>query len=323
LEYRSLEEIRVIDFHVHLPHRYRDPVMAARFLVGKMDSAGIEKAVVIAIEASPSVLRSHVSPERIRRAAGKVLDYIAHSRNPLVRKLVYNPEEAIREHERILVEHSRSNMEVIAAAREYPERLLPVASYNPEKGVDGLLEEIEPYRDIILGVKIYPTLHCISPDDPALDKLYEAAGKNGWLVIVHTGCDPGLWELPYFCRHARPGKVASAAKKHPDTVFVMAHMGSYSLLMPGIYFSEAVEALQAVENLYADTSAVDPLFIERAVEEVGHEKLLYGSDFPYMLGFDLADHARAIMELDISLEAKRAILRGNALRLLAFLGRGL
>ncbi len=308
--------IRVIDAHLHLPHRYRDPVEAARYLVGKMDSAGIEKAVVIAIEAGVESFKRRVRARSIKSAVGEVLDYIAHSRSPMMRRLVYEPEKSIEEHIKILLAHRRPTEEVLAAARAYPDRLVPVASCNPDLGVEKSIERLEEYAGEILGVKLYPTLHCRKPSDPGLEKLYRTAEKHDWVIIVHTGCDPGMWELPRFCRHARPRFVAEAARRHPDLTFIIAHLGSYSLLMPGIYYREAIEALTSLENVYADTSAVDPLFIERAVEEAGYEKLLYGSDFPYMVGLSIEDPIRDILALDIPERAKRAILRYNAERLL-------
>ena len=310
----------VIDFHVHLPFRYSDPAEAASYLVAKMDEAGVRLAVVIAVEAGVESFRRRMRPSLIRRAAEEVIDYVAYSPSPAVRAAVFEPEKSLEEHERLLIEHRRRTEEVVEAARLYPDRLLPVASYNPDLPRERMLERLRRFEDELLGVKLYPTLHCRSPADRGLSWLYSWAERRRKVVIVHTGCDPGIWELPRFCRYARPRLVAEAARRHPGAVFVVAHMGAYSALMPGIFFREALEAA-SLENVYLDTSAVDPLFIERAVEEVGHEKILFGSDFPYVTGLGIRDAIREILELPISWRAKEAILRGNAERLLRLLGR--
>ena len=163
-------------------------------------------------------------------------------------------------------------------------------------------------------------LEGISPSSSKLYKLYRFVESISGIVIVHTGCDPGLWELPRMCRHARPKFVAEAARKFPNVPFIIAHMGSYSAIMPGIYFREALQAY-SVDNVWMDTSAVDPLFVERAVEEVGYDKILFGSDFPYLVGFTIEDSVKDILKLGIGSDAKRAILYDNALRLLRMLGR--
>ncbi len=311
---------RIIDFHAHLPWRYRDPGEAAARLVAAMDRAGVRLAVVIAVEAGVETFRRHATPGEVRRALGEVMDYVSQARVPGLDKLVYDVGAALREHERLIAEHYRSTEEVVEAALRYPDRLLPVGSYCPDRGVEATLEKLERYKHVLLGVKIYPTLHYVRPDDRRLDPLYEWAASNNGVVIVHTGCDPGVWELPRMCRYARPRLVAEAARRHRDAVFVIAHMGAYSALLPGIFFREALEAA-ALDNVYLDTSAVDPFFVELAVERIGYGKILFGSDYPYMVGLDIDDAVRGILSLDIPEEAKEAILWGNAERLLSRLGR--
>ncbi|MCE4624390.1 MAG: amidohydrolase family protein [Desulfurococcales archaeon] len=311
--------MRVIDFHTHLPFRYKDPVEAASYLVSVMDRSGVERAVVIAIEGGVRSFRRRMNPRYIREAAEEILDYVAYNPSAALRKILFEPEESIKEHETLLVEHRRRTEEVVMAAERFPDRLLPVGSFNPDLGVEETLKRLRRYQDVLIGVKIYPTLHCIHPASRNLQPLYNWAAKNRKIVIIHTGCDPGMWELPKLCRYARPKYVAEAARKNPDVVYVIAHMGAYSMLMPGIFFREALNAAQ-LENIYLDTSATEPIFIERAVEEIGYEKILYGSDYPYVVGVDMRDTIEEILSLDIPGEAKRAILRENAERLLKNLG---
>lgn len=287
----------------------------------EMDKAGVEKAVVIAVEVGVRTFQKRAGPGEVKKAIGEVLDFVSLSRIPLLNRLVYDMDKGIREHEEMIVEHRRTTREVVEASRTSNGRLIPIASYCPDKGVEGTIRDnIIPFKDEILGVKIYPTMHFIKPNDPKLDKLYNLVAELNGLVVVHTGCDPGMWELPRMCRMARPKYVAEAARKHKDLVFIIAHMGAYSALMPGIFFHEALEAM-SLDNVYSDTSAVDPFFVERAVEEVGSGKILFGSDYPYMIGFTIRDTVREILELSISERDKRAILRDNAERLLKKLGR--
>ncbi len=310
----------VIDFHVHLPYRYKDPVEAATYLVRKMDEANVEQAVVIAIEGGVNTFRKRISPEYVRRALQEILDYVAHVPLRSLKTLIFEPQKGIEEHVQLLIEHRRRTEEVIAAADQFPDRLHPVGSYNPDYDMGTLLARLSKYKDVLLGVKIYPTLHCISPSSSRLSKLYKFVEEINGIVIVHTGCDPGMWEIPKLCRHARPKFVAEAARKHPDITFIIAHMGAYSAIMPGIFFREALQAYE-VDNVWMDTSAVDPLFIERAVDEVGYDKIVFGSDFPYLVGFTIEDSIQDVLKLSISETAKQAILYDNAVRLLRKLGR--
>ncbi len=309
----------IIDFHTHLPWRVKDPRRAAERLLAEMDEAGVERAVVIAIEPSLSLFQERVTPERIREAAAEAVDYLIYLRIRSLREAVMNPEASLAEHERLLIEHTRPSEEVLEAAEASNGRLYPVASYNPDLGPQGTVERLrgKPY----LGVKLYPTLHDCTPSEKKLRPLLDYLEENNMVLIVHTGCDPGLWELPGLCRGARPSSLESIAKKHRDLVIVVAHLGSYSALRPGIYFDEALRLLEKHDNVYADTSAVDPFMVELAVERVGYDRLLFGSDYPYVTGLSMSDAVEAIAFSNLEGRAKEAILRRNAERLLRMLGR--
>ncbi len=311
----------IIDFHTHLPYRYKEPSEAVAKLLKEMDRAGVSKAVVIAVEAGVETFKKNVKPREIKKAIGEVMDFVSLSRIPMLNRLVFDIEAGIEDHVSLIEEHRRTTREVVEAARYSNGRIMPVASYCPDKGIDGTIEEnLKPFKNDIIGVKIYPTLHFIQPNDSKLDKIYKYVADMQGIVVVHTGCDPGMWELPRLCRLARPRYVVEAARKHKDVIFIIAHMGAYSALMPGIFFHEALEALQ-LDNVYADTSAVDPFFVSRAIEEVGSDRILFGSDYPYMIGFSIKDSVNEILGLEVSERDKRAILHDNPYRLLRMIGR--
>jgi predicted TIM-barrel fold metal-dependent hydrolase len=80
-----------------------------------------------------------------------------------------------------------------------------------------------------------------------------------------------------------------------------------------IHFVDDVEALRRYPHLHIDTSRfANFMAIEQLVREVGHERLLLGSENPTRC---LASPRNAVLAAEISDDAKRAILRDNALRL--------
>jgi predicted TIM-barrel fold metal-dependent hydrolase len=308
-----------VDFHCHLPWRIRDPREAAGRLLAEMDEAGVGWAVVIAVEPSLALFRERITPTRLREAAAEAIDYIIYTRLRSIREAVLSPEESISRHERLLAEHTRTSEEVLEAAESAGGRLYPVASYNPDVGAEGTVERIrdKPY----LGVKLYPTLHDCTPSERRLRPLLRYLEENSMILIVHTGCDPGVWELPSLCRGARPSALEPIARRYSGLPIVVAHLGSYSALKPGIYFDEALRLLERYDNVYADTSAVDPFMVELAVDRVGYDRILFGSDYPYVTGLTMRDAVESILLSRLEGRAKRAILRGNAERLLRSLGR--
>ncbi|MDM7275537.1 MAG: amidohydrolase family protein [Thermoprotei archaeon] len=309
----------IVDFHVHLPLKPREAFEASQKLLEALSYAGVKAGVVINVEFGVKTFLENVSPDKIWRAASESLDYLMMSKIMYLHNIVFNPEKAIEEHVRILSEYSKDSESfakaIIAAESGDKPLLIPVASYNPDAGVSENVEKLKSVGDKILGVKIFPTLHFTRPDEEKLKPLYEAIADIGGVVVVHTGCDPGIWEFLAFCSKARPSYVARAARNVKDAKFIVAHLGSYSALNPGIYFNEALEALSQ-DNVYADTSATDPYFVERAVEEIGHDKLLFGSDYPMVTGLEIDDAIEGILRLDITWKAKKAIMMENALKIL-------
>ncbi|MCX8196579.1 MAG: amidohydrolase family protein [Acidilobaceae archaeon] len=302
----------MIDFHVHLPWRL-ELREAAEALRAEMRRAGVRLAVAINVEAGLRTFKENVSQERVLQALGEALEYSFSSRAGYIVNMLLEPERAIWEHLRVLAEVSRDSVEFVRFLSGHRD-IVPVASYNPDLSPGENLRRLKALGDLTFGLKVFPTLHFTDPDKPSLLALYEEVGSVGGVVIVHTGCDPGIWELPSFCS-GRPSSVARAARKVRGTTFVVAHLGSYSALSPGIYFREALEAL-AQDNVYADTSAAEPEFVEKAVREVGYEKILFGSDYPAVEGLTIEAAVREVASLDLSERAKRAIFEENALRLL-------
>ena len=85
----------------------------------------------------------------------------------------------------------------------------------------------------------------------------------------------------------------------------------------GIMATHQVRAIQQSRhgNVLADTSSarsITPGLIEWAVREVGIDRVLFGTDTPL---YHTAIQRGRIDHADLSLDAKRKILRDNALRL--------
>ena len=309
--------MRVVDFHLHLPWWLDDAREASRHLLGEMDRSGVDMGILISIEASASRFKRIVTRESLARALSRSLDLLAQGPALVSSLWSLDVSAIIDRHLEALERLSGDLGAVLEASRLSEGRLLPVAAYNPDVDPRSFAEYLESLGPVV-GVKVYPTLYFDRPDSRRMRMLYreleERRGES--LVIVHTGCDPGIWELPEYCRFARPSLVGRVSRSYRSTSFVLAHMGAYSALNPGIYFREALEACDR-DNIYLDTSAVDPLLVERALEECGDDKILYGSDYPYVSGHSIGDSLSALRALNLEAKALDKILGANALRLLS------
>ena len=172
---------------------------------------------------------------------------------------------------------------------------------NP--AAEGELEYLEDRRELIHGVKLHPSVDRIRVTDAAVIPFLEFAAGQGLPVMVHCG----RWQEMSSYRLA-----LAAAAKHPDCTFILSHMGGDTpeLEMGTI---EGIDR-EGLENVYLGTEGVREYWaVQRAVEVLGAERVIFGSDFP--LGHPLM-YLGVIDALKISDSDRALILGGNILRLL-------
>ena len=141
----------------------------------------------------------------------------------------------------------------------------------------------------VLGIKIHPDFHGYSILDYA-DEVFAFADRHRAVVLMHP---QHILQMPQF------------ANKYPNMKLIIAHVGSF----------EHVDAIaQAVHgNIYTDTSgsaSVCNHIVEYAVERVGSERVLFGTD-TYSFGCQFGRIALSAL----SLEDKENILWRNATEL--------
>lgn len=298
------EGVRVVDFHVHPPdaleygHRY--PTSFNEGLVGellfRMDEAGVDIAVMYAVELDPE------GYERFMEG----WDPYSRSMARLILRTVNTPCDEVAEYVRLGLG-----------------RIVGFGSVNPHLSEEELEERVVELKDRgFRGLKLLPTIQFFNPADERFDAIFRAAEREGLVVVIHSGCDPGPWEDPRLSEDARPKFIEAVAARHPSLKIVMAHMGSYSALEPGLWFEEAMEVARRRPNVYVDTAAVfSKRLLKEAVRLVGEDRVLFGSDYPAIGGFcdrsrGMANCVRWVASADLPVGAKKKVLGENALKLL-------
>jgi uncharacterized protein len=140
---------------------------------------------------------------------------------------------------------------------------------NPR--VPGNLEEVERFLEHpkFLGLKLHPLIDGYLPNDPSVHPLMELLRAHGNLpVLVHSGHP--IFTLPW--------SIEELAVSFPDVPVVMAHMGHGN----AVYINAAIDIAERRPNVYLETSGM-PMHtkIAEAVERVGRERVMYGSDAPF------------------------------------------
>jgi len=140
-----------------------------------------------------------------------------------------------------------------------------------------------------VGIKIHPANHGYALPDHA-DRLFSFAAERNAIILTHPDHTA---EIPRY------------ADKYPDMTLIIAHLGSV----------EQIEAIRNARcaNIFVDTSgraSSQNRIIEHAVEQVGSDRILFGTD-TYAAGFQRGRIEYAL----ISDEDKANILYKNALKL--------
>lgn len=153
-----------------------------------------------------------------------------------------------------------------------------------------------------VGIKLHPEEHgyCIAERGESLFAFLEELGAP---VMTHSGCPNSL-----------PDYFVPFADRHPGVRLLLAHLGNGAGANGRAELQ--VRAVQAAKhgNIWIDTSSsrsLLPRLIEWAVQEIGAERLLFGSDTPL---YHVALQRERIEVAEISDGAKRLILRTNAVK---------
>lgn len=147
-------------------------------------------------------------------------------------------------------------------------RFFPCALLNPHFG-DKAVEELETgVREWgIQGLKLMPTKHGYPIVSNLAHPLIAKCAELDIPVSIHS--EGG---------YAHPLAIASLAMKFPEVPVIMDHMGYR------YWVRDAIEAARQVPNLYLATTAVmEPLFIDMAINAVGVERIVFGSNGPMVI----------------------------------------
>ena len=188
------------------------------------------------------------------------------------------------------------------ALRRYPGRMLGWATISSANYGQGAIDEMRRCveEDGMVGLKIYSSL--ASPiSEPAALRVFEAAAAMGLPILAHS--DP--WACEAVCREL------------PEAKLIMAHMGN-TVSARGDW-NRAIDAAVRHSNLILDISGSSHVagFVEAAVEAVGPQRVMFGSDLPI---FDQRVQMAKVTGATLSEEAKALILGGNAARILGLQG---
>jgi len=206
------------------------------------------------------------------------------------------------------------NGDVLAAARENPDVLIPFGSVDPHKGKLAVREARELIDAGVRGFKFHPNTQAFWPGDRAHYPLYEVIAAARLIALFHSGTTGIGAGMPggggVRLKYSNPMLVDDVAADFPELKIILAHPS-----FP--WQDEALAVAVHKPNVYIDLSGWSPkYFPENLIRYTNSQlkhKMLFGSDFPLITPDRwLSDFEK----LPIKDEVRPLVLKENAASLL-------
>lgn len=183
-------------------------------------------------------------------------------------------------------------------------RISYLASFNPNRSDDCLRAMQEELgQPGFVGMKIHPSFHRIAADSPAYEVVWRFAAEHNMPIMTHSWSVSDYNPVQQF---STPARFESYARAFPGVRFVLGHTGGR-----GREQADAMRMAREHANVYVDISGDVFCYrlIERLVENMPVEKILFGTDYPWL---DLRANLTRVLLASIDDTAKERILGLNA-----------
>lgn len=190
------------------------------------------------------------------------------------------------------------NREALRLREHYGERYIPGFHVHPDFIEESLTElELAEREGVRMVGELVPYMHGWEDYScEGFSKLLDAIEEKNMLVNLHT---------------MNLAQMQSMAKNHPNVTFVFAHPGDRDRV------PLHVGVMQECPNVHLDLSGTGIFrygVIRHLINEVGAERLLFGTDYPIC---NLPMYVNAVLGEPLSDTERALIFSGNAKRLLS------
>ena len=191
------------------------------------------------------------------------------------------------------VDADADNARVLAVCAESGGRLVPFHFANPHAAPATYRRHADRYR----GLELSPAVHGVRFDDPRTVNLVETAAEHGHPVYTVCLPRPG----------ARTADLVALARRFPRTWFVFGHCGFLTV------DTAALTEIAPQPNIVVETSGCFGVVVRRALDRLGPERVLFGTEYPLQ---HPATELAKLAALNLSIQVWRAVSHDNAHRLL-------
>lgn len=108
------------------------------------------------------------------------------------------------------------------------------------------------------GIKLHPVLDHYAVNEQALDDVFSCASNHKWPILTHTDVDGTLMDASQY---------EPLIKAYPDVSLILAHLRW-----------GAIPLAKRYDNVFLDTTYMDPITVEIGLHALGAKKILFGTD---------------------------------------------
>ena len=206
-----------------------------------------------------------------------------------------------------------NNLWTLSLHQKHP-GLIPLVGVHPDLPGD-LVERVKNYRAMgARGIKIHPTAQGFIPNHPKLQRLYAYCNETHFPVVFHCGVVAQL-KVNNF---SDIDQIMPIIKRYTEVPLVLTHMaeGNRDDILriaeryPHVFFdtSIAVSGFRCIERVHDRCWEEDQTMIA-LVRQVGAERFLFGSDYPF--GSPIHDVDR-FLAMDLTRAEKAKLVGENA-----------
>lgn len=193
----------------------------------------------------------------------------------------------------------RGNSFMLETVKKHPDRFIGFFTYNPHFP-ELMKSEIPKHfqNPGVRGIKIHQGTHSTTLKNPSYRFIYDFANKYRLPIMIHT------WSMETI------KNIEEISAEYTNAIFIMGHFGAIPNNM-----RYAAGVIKSRKNVYGDTtvSMMMEQNIEWLVEIAGENKVMYGTDMPFI---DPRVCLGRILHADISEGAREKVLGRNIMNIL-------
>ncbi len=200
------------------------------------------------------------------------------------------------------VKKTQQYNEVIAdTVKAFPDRFVGFGSVHPKDGKKAV-QELERFPDLGLkGVKLHPVKQGFQCDIPELDAIAKKCEDLNIPMLIHSYFPYNILESERLYRFI---------VDHPDTTYILAHMGGHRFLD---CYSYCTRRREGIDNVYFEVSSTAVMFrrspyteqLKWLIQQMGTDRVIFGSNYPT---YNLVDALSAFDDLGLSFEESQHVL---------------